>query len=98
MTEYMDIINEKNEVMGKTTKEEIYVKKLPHRIVHIFVINPKTKEVYVQQRAKTVSFLPEYYCTSAGGHVRAGETYDQAPQRELKEELGLSVPVRKVAD
>ena len=44
------------------------------------------------------SFLPEYYCTSAGGHVRAGETYDQAAQRELKEELGLSVPVRKVAD
>ena len=98
MTEYMDIVNEKNEVIGKTTKEEIYAKKLSHRIVHVFVINPKTKEVYFQQRAKTVSFLPGYYCTSAGGHVRAGETYAQAAQRELKEELGLDTPIQKAAD
>ena len=96
MAESMDIVNDKNEVVGKTTQEEIYAKKLNHRIVHVFVIHPKSKEVYFQKRAETKSFLPGYYCTSAGGHVKAGESYEDAAKREMGEELGLKVPVRKV--
>jgi len=96
MSEILDIVDEKNNVIGKTTQEEIYSKKLPHRIVHVFVLNPKTNQVYFQKRAETKSFLPGYYCTSAGGHVQSGESYELAARRELKEELGLSVPVKRI--
>lgn len=96
MSEMMDIVDENNQVVGKTIQEEIYSRKLPHRIVHVFVINPKTKQVYFQKRAETKSFLPGYYCTSAGGHVQSGESYESAAKRELKEEIGLSVPVKKI--
>jgi len=96
MTEEMDIIDDNNVVLGKTTQEDIYKRKLNHRIVHVFVVHPETGEVYFQKRAETKSFLPGYYCTSAGGHVQAGESYLQAAARELKEEIGLETPLQKV--
>lgn len=98
MTEYMDVVDDNDNVTGKTTQEEVYEKKLTHRIVHVLVINPKTKEIYFQKRAENKNFLPGYYCTSAGGHVQSGETYEQAAKRELREEIGLSVPLKKIGD
>ena len=98
MVEFIDIVNNQNQVIGKTTQKDIYEKKHNHRIVHIFVINPKTKEVYFQKRSEKKDFLPGYYCTSAGGHVQSGETYQQAAERELKEEIGLSIPIQKATE
>jgi len=96
MVEYMDVVDDANQIVGQAPQEEIYAKKLTHRIIHVFVINPTTKQVYFQKRSEKKSYLPGYYCTSAGGHVRAGETYTEAAQRELREELGLTVPVHKL--
>ncbi len=96
MREVIDVINEKNEVINTVEYEEIYEKKLSHRIAHIFVINSDTNEIYFQKRAETKSFLPGYYCTSAGGHVSAGESYLEAAKRELYEEIGLKTTLDKI--
>ena len=96
--EFIDIVDDQNQVIGKTTQKEIYEKKHNHRIVHILVINPKTKEIYFQKRSEKKDFLPGYYSTSAGGHVQSGETYEEAAKRELKEEIGLSIPLQKVTE
>lgn len=92
----MDVVNDNNEIVRKETKSKIYGEKLSHRIVHIFVINLKTNDIYLQKRSDTVSFLPGYYCTSAGGHVKSGETYEEAAKRELKEEIGIDLPIHKL--
>jgi 16S rRNA (adenine1518-N6/adenine1519-N6)-dimethyltransferase len=34
--------------------------------------------------------------SSAAGHVSARESYDETARRELKEELGVSVPLQKI--
>lgn len=94
--EMLDIVDEHNVVIGSGTKEDIYEKKLLHRIVHVFVLHPHRPEIYLQKRAATKAFLPNYYCTSAGGHVHAGETHEQAAVRELEEEIGITTPIHEV--
>jgi len=96
MPEILDIVDASDKVIGSAESKEVYDKKLPHRIVHVFVVHPKTKAIYFQRRSEKKSYLPGFYCTSAGGHVRSGESYEQAAKRELGEELGLNVPVKKV--
>ena len=96
MIEYLDIVDEYNRVIGKAPRGEIYEKKLTHRIVHIFVIHPKENKVFVQKRSDKVDYLPGFFCTSAGGHVQSGESYEQAAKRELEEELGINLNLSKV--
>ncbi len=90
--EFLDIVNEKDEVVGKAPRSEIYEKLLPHRIVHVILFNSEG-EMCLQLRSKEVSFCPSYWCTSAGGHVKSGETPEAAGLRELKEELGIKTDI-----
>jgi 8-oxo-dGTP pyrophosphatase MutT (NUDIX family) len=50
----------------------------------------------LQLRNKDVTFCPLHWCTSAGGHVASGETYEQAAKRELKEECGIDTEIMLV--
>ena len=86
--EFMDFVNEKDEVVGKALQKDIYGKLLTHRIVHVLVFNDKN-EMVLQLRSKNKNFTPGHWSTSAGGHVQSGETYEQAALRELEEELGI---------
>ena len=93
MQEFMNIVNNNDEVIGTTSKDQIYEQKHTHRIVHVLVVNKKRNQVYFQVRSNSTKYLPGYYCTSAGGHVQAGETYEQAAKRKLEEEIGLKTPI-----
>jgi isopentenyldiphosphate isomerase len=86
--EYLDVIDENDQVVGKALRSDVYQKLLPHRIVHTFVFNEEGK-LALQQRSRQNSFLPLYWGTSSGGHVASGEGYEEAALRELREELRL---------
>jgi 16S rRNA (adenine1518-N6/adenine1519-N6)-dimethyltransferase len=77
--EIHDVVDRDNVVTGRASRKEVYEKRLNHR-----------GEMLLQLRGRDVSFMPHHWVTSAGGHVIAGETYEQAAARELKEELGVS--------
>lgn len=87
----IDVLNDLNEVVRQATREEVYQNKLRHRIVHVFLI--KEGRIFIQQRSNEVKYLPGYFCTSAGGHVEAGESPLTAAKRELREELGIEDPL-----
>lgn len=89
--EFIDIIDENDEVIGKTTYADIYRRLLPHRIVHILIFNDKD-EMALQKRSTHKSFMPRAWSTTVGGHVRSGETYEAAALREMNEELGIKLP------
>lgn len=55
-----------------------------HFDVHFCPINPKTKEVFLTLHKKSNLWL------FPGGHLELGETPDQAVNREIEEELGVS--------
>jgi len=90
--ETLDIVNDRDEVIGQATKKEIYAQKLPHRIVHVLVYDDQGR-MLLQKRAETVFFAPGHWSTAVGGHVQAGETYEAAALREYDEELGTTSPL-----
>jgi len=87
--EFLDIVNENDEIIGVASKEDIYKKLLCHRIVHVLIFNNEGK-MFLQKRSTTVSFCPDFWSTAVGGHVDTGETYHEAALREYHEELGIT--------
>tara|TARA_Y100000310_G_scaffold345638_2_gene467578 strand:+ start:2018 stop:2503 length:486 start_codon:yes stop_codon:yes gene_type:complete len=87
--EILDIINQKKEIIGKAPRNEIYAKKLPHKIVHTHLFNKKG-ELALQLRGPKSTFCPFHWGPTSGGHVASGELNKDAALREFKEELGTS--------
>jgi len=92
--EYLDIINDNDKVIGQATREEIYQKKLMHRIVHLIILDNNGRFA-LQLRSKNVKFCPNHWSTIVGGHVQSGETYKEAILREAEEEIGIKPIIKK---
>jgi 16S rRNA (adenine1518-N6/adenine1519-N6)-dimethyltransferase len=88
-TEILDVVDAHDRVIGRATRAEVHARRLRHRAVHVLLFNPRG-ELYLQQRAATKDSFPLCHDSSASGHLDAGEDYDAAAARELREELGLS--------
>ena len=88
MTEdIFDIVNERDEVIGRAPRSEVHARGLLHRAVHVLVFNVKG-ELFLQKRSMTKDREPGRWCAACSGHVDSGEDYDTAALRELGEELG----------
>lgn len=86
MTEYLDIVNERDEVIGRDTRANVHAKHEIHRGVHVLVFRSDAS-LLLQRRSRRLSYYPGSWDASAGGQVAAGETYEAAAVRELEEEL-----------
>jgi len=92
LSEYFYIVDEDDNVIGKATREECHSNpKLIHRSVYVFLVNSKG-EIFIQRRSLKKDLYPGFYTASATGHVDYGEDYDEAAQRELREELDIDAP------
>ncbi len=90
------IVDKNDKVIGQATRGECHRnKKLIHRGVVILVFNDQG-ELYLQKRSATKDLYPSLWSLSVGGHVASGETYDQAAKKEMREELGINVPFKKI--
>lgn len=89
--ELLDLVNEKDEIIGEVWKSEVH--KDPskiHREVAISVFN-KRGDVLIQRRSMKKTNDPGKWVITAAGHVGIGENPKDAVERELYEELGLRV-------
>ena len=86
--EYFDLVNERDEVVGRAARREVHVRGLRHRAIHVLVFDSAGR-VYLQKRSRSKDVAPGVWDSSCSGHVDAGEDYDAAAVRELGEELGL---------
>jgi len=93
--EILDVVNNLDEVIATAERSRVYEEKLPHRIVHVLLFNTAGK-MALQLRSQNVSFMPNTWSTAVGGHVRTGETYEQAALRESREELGVELALDEI--
>jgi isopentenyl-diphosphate delta-isomerase type 1 len=87
--EIFDVVNERDEVIGRETRSEVHRRGLLHRAAHVLVFNSRG-QVLLQKRSMKKDRQPGVWDSSASGHVDQGEDYDHCAVRELDEEIGLS--------
>jgi len=88
------VVNSKDEIIGTETKESCHVNDgILHRAITIFIFNHKN-EILLTKRSKNKKLWPDYWDTSCSTHVRQGETYEQAGERRLGEELGFTCKLK----
>ena len=90
------VVDEMDRVIGAAPRREVHGNNLRHRAVHIFIFN-REGELLLQKRSRWKDRHPNLWDSSAAGHVGAGEEYDGAAVRELREELGVTANLRRVA-
>jgi isopentenyl-diphosphate delta-isomerase len=89
--ELFDIVNARDEIVGRAPRRDVHARGLWHRAVHVLIFNA-AGQVFLQKRSMRKDTAPGCWDSSCSGHVDAGEDYDAAAARELGEELGLALP------
>lgn len=87
--EIFDVVDERDEVIGKAPRSEVHKQGLRHRAVHILLFNSKG-QVFLQKRSMRKDTFPGTWDSSASGHLDNGEDYNSCSLRELREELGYT--------
>ena len=83
--EKLDIYNENGEFIGTEERKIVHEKGLWHKTVHCWLYD-KEGNVFFQKRNDRGTLY-----TTASGHISAGESITEAFQREIKEEIGLTI-------
>ena len=94
--EWFDVVNERDEPVGRATRRVVHATGLLHRAVHVLVFDA-AERVFLQKRSMTKDLSPGLWDSSCSGHLDAGEDYDSAARRELGEELGVRAMAGELA-
>lgn len=87
--EWVPLVDEQGKVTGQAPRSQVHNgSKLLHPVVHLHVFN-HNKAILLQKRPLSKQIQPGKWDTSVGGHISAGETLEQALQKEAFEEIGL---------
>jgi 16S rRNA (adenine1518-N6/adenine1519-N6)-dimethyltransferase len=95
-SERFPVVDDQDRLLGDAPRTEVHGNNLRHRAVHILVFN-HLGELFLQKRSRRKDRHPCLWDSSAAGHVDAGEDYDLAAARELREELGVAAELTRVA-
>lgn len=87
--ELLDVIDDSDQVIAQAARSDVHAQGLLHRGVHVFLFTPEG-ELLIQKRSPDRSQYASLWDCSVSEHVKAGESYQEAAGRGLREELGLT--------
>lgn len=94
MTEYVVLVNEKDEQTGLMEKQQAHEAGLLHRAFSVFIFNSEGKTL-LQKRAENKYHSPGLWTNTCCSHPRDGETYLEGAQRRLNEEMGFECELQE---
>jgi isopentenyldiphosphate isomerase len=86
--ELLDVINDDDIVIAQEMRSNVHRLGLQHRGIHVFLVTAEGR-LLVQRRGRNQEAFPLALDCSVSEHVKAGETYREAADRGLAEELGI---------
>jgi isopentenyl-diphosphate delta-isomerase len=89
---YIDVVNEKDEVIGKELKSRKPELGFISRVVAVMLRDSDGRFI-VSKRGSHKKLDADKHDLAAFGNVDAGEDYKEAAARELGEELGIECPL-----
>ena len=97
MSEILDVVNDKDEVIGQAERDEVHRLGLVCRLVYVCFYTADG-QVILQKRSDTKKNDPGKLTTTVSGHIESGQTYLEAAVRETREETGISVKADDLKD
>ena len=90
--EWLDLVDERDQVVGEISRSKAHAHKRSHetRAVWLFIKN-KQGQLWIPRRHADKKIMPNCLDGSAAGCVARGESYEQALHREVAEELNLDI-------
>ena len=88
--EYLDVVDEEDNVIGCEKRNLIHRLGLLHRGIHVFLFTADGK-LLVQRRHRNLETWPLALDCSVSEHVKSREGYQIAAMRGLSEELGIAI-------
>ena len=87
------VVDKYDNVIGLETREKCHEKNgILHRAFIVFIFNDS--QLLIQKRSKFKKLWPLYWDASCSSHPFQNETYEQAGERRLREELGFSCELK----
>jgi 16S rRNA (adenine1518-N6/adenine1519-N6)-dimethyltransferase len=83
------VVDKHDRVIGAEMLDIVWKKGLYHRIVRIMAVD-EDGNILLQRRAAHMRLYPNCWDHSAAGHVDDGNSYDEAAEREVAEEIGVT--------
>jgi isopentenyldiphosphate isomerase len=89
-SEPVDVLDDAGRPIGIVPRREMRARRLPHRATYVLVFNQRD-ELFLHLRSAEKDVYPSHWDVAAGGIPRAGESFEDAARREVREELGVDV-------
>lgn len=90
--EILDLVDDQDRVINSLPRSEVYQKGLCHQMRAVWLLLKNSEgKFWIPRRCYSRGHLPGYLDGSVVGHVKAGETYEQALIREALEEIGIDI-------
>ena len=91
----VEIVNQEDEVVEKRDLKQVLEAGLPHRFVHIYVMDDDNRILILKQRPQTQD-SDGHWSASITGVVFDGESYTDAAVREARGGMGMAPDVTRV--
>jgi len=91
------LVDENDRVIGEKEKFEAHKNPVPlHRAISVVIFDPKREKMLLQKRAKNKPTWPLFWSNATCTHPLPNESYKNAAERRLGEEMGFTVSLKEV--